>query len=273
MKPSSARTSRVGAVGDDLAAVEHDRARAQLERVGEVVGDEQDREPQRDEHVEQLAARRGVQRGRCGSSRISTSGLHAEHAGDRPRGGARPRSSACGGAVGESWSARRAQRLVTRSRSASPRRPRLAGPKATSASTVGMKSWSSASWKTIPTRRRTSARVRRRGRGRRRVIVPLAVLEHAVELERERRLARAVGAEHARRARRAATLQVDAGRAPALPSGIGEAQPAAARAPAAPGTSTGRGRGRGGGGARGRAARASPAASAATRARARRRAA
>ena len=35
--------------------------------------------------------------------------------------------------------------------------PSLAGPKATSSRTVGMKSWSSGSWKTMPTRRRTSA--------------------------------------------------------------------------------------------------------------------
>ena len=49
-----------------------------------------------------------------------------------------------------------ASAFFTRSFSSSPRSPRLAGPKATSSQTVGMKSWSSGSWKTIATRRRIS---------------------------------------------------------------------------------------------------------------------
>ena len=58
--------------------------------------------------------------------------------------------------------------------------------------TVGMKSWSSGSWKTMPTRRRTSSGSRRR-RSSRDVTLPAG--EHAVQVEHERGLARAVGPE------------------------------------------------------------------------------
>ncbi len=48
----------------------------------------------------------------------------------------------------------------TRASSSAPFSPAAAGPNATSSRTVGMKSWSSGSWKTMPTRRRTSAMFR-----------------------------------------------------------------------------------------------------------------
>ena len=46
----------------------------------------------------------------------------------------------------------------TRASRSAPVSPRFAGPNATSSATVGRNSWSSGSWKTIPTRRRISAR-------------------------------------------------------------------------------------------------------------------
>ena len=69
--------------------------------------------------------------------------------------------------------------------------PMWTGPKATSSPTVGLKSWSSGSWKTSPTRagsaRAWSARPGRRRRGPRR-----GAAEDAVEVQQQRRLARAV---------------------------------------------------------------------------------
>lgn len=60
--------------------------------------------------------------------------------------------------VGHVGHAHRGEGLIHPAARASPRRPRLAGPKATSRPTVGMNSWSSGSWNTMPTRRRTSRR-------------------------------------------------------------------------------------------------------------------
>ena len=48
--------------------------------------------------------------------------------------------------------------VSTRAANAAPVTPKFAGPNATSSATVGMNSWSSGSWKTIPTRRRISRR-------------------------------------------------------------------------------------------------------------------
>ena len=55
------------------------------------------------------------------------------------------------------WTSRRA--CSTRRRISSGGSPMLSGPKATSSRTVGMNSWSSACWKTIPTLSRTRATV------------------------------------------------------------------------------------------------------------------
>ena len=157
-----------------------------------------------------------------GSSRMSTSGSIAS----TPATAARrrwPAESWCGARSASSCSPTRSNAVSTRSRSASPRRPRLAGPKATSARTLGMKSWSSESWKTIPTRRRTSARVRDSS-SRPPTAIALAALEHPVELEHQRRLAGAVGAEHGD-AFALRDLQVHPGERRAA-VGIGEAQPA-----------------------------------------------
>ena len=112
---------------------------------------------------------------------------------------------------------------MTRSSSSGPRSPAAAGPKATSSRTVGMKSWSSGSWKTMPTRRRISARCRfptgspatRDGAGAR--------VEDAVEVQDEGGLARAVGAEQGD-AFAAADGQVDAEEGlVAVGVGVGEA--------------------------------------------------
>ena len=75
-----------------------------------------------------------------------------------------------------------------------PRRPRLAGPKATSSRTVGMNSWSSGSWKTIPTRRRISLRCSV-ATGRPATATCRPRQEDAVEVQHQRGLARPVGAE------------------------------------------------------------------------------
>ena len=80
--------------------------------------------------------------------------------------------------------------------SSAPRSPRLAGPNATSSRTVGMKSWSSGSWKTMPTRRRISAQVLlARPAARPTVHRAGAGGEDAVEVQHERGLAGAVRAE------------------------------------------------------------------------------
>ena len=50
------------------------------------------------------------------------------------------------------------ERLVHPGFELAARTPKLAGPKATSSCTVGMNSWSSGSWKTMPTRWRISRR-------------------------------------------------------------------------------------------------------------------
>ena len=77
-----------------------------------------------------------------------------------------------------------------------PRSPRLAGPNATSSRTVGMNSWSSGSWKTTPTRRRISVQVvLGRPAARDTETVPGAGGEDAVEVQHQRGLAGAVGAE------------------------------------------------------------------------------
>ena len=124
-------------------------------------------------------------------------GPHRQHRGQRRPGGAAPKLRWCGERSAQSAMPTASSASSTRAASSSPRSPRLAGPKATSSRTVGMNSWSSGSWNTMPTRRRISARLafarraarRRSRRRRRRVWMPL-------RCEHERRLAGAVGAEH-----------------------------------------------------------------------------
>ena len=53
----------------------------------------------------------------------------------------------------------RASAAATRAATSVAESPRLSGPNATSSATVGRKSWSSGSWKTMPTVRRMSGRV------------------------------------------------------------------------------------------------------------------
>ena len=111
MKPSSESTSRVGAVGDDDAAVEHDGARAQLERVGEVVGDDERRDAQRGEHVGQLAPRRGVHgRRRLVEDRARRAPSPARR--PRRRGGAGRRRAGAGARSASSCSPTRVERRV-----------------------------------------------------------------------------------------------------------------------------------------------------------------
>ena len=111
-----------------------------------------------------------------------------------------------------------------------------------------LKSWSSGSWKTRPTRRRTSGafraltsmpsiridaagpavRPRANGRGRGASRRPAAVGQEAVEVEQERALARAVGADQgdalARRDRQVDAVEGE----PAVGVAIGQARTATA---------------------------------------------
>ncbi len=101
----------------------------------------------------------------------------------------------CGGRSLNSAMPTRASARSTQRSSSAPFIPAAAGPNATSSRTVGMKSWSSGSWKTMPTRRRTSRHVplvHRQPGDRDRAG---AAGQDAVEVEDERRLARAVRAE------------------------------------------------------------------------------
>ena len=70
------------AVGDHDPVAEHDRARAQLERVGQVVGDHQHRHVERAQDVGELAARGGVEVGRRLVEHQDLR-LHRQHGGDR----------------------------------------------------------------------------------------------------------------------------------------------------------------------------------------------
>ena len=85
---------------------------------------------------------------------------------------------------------------AARGSSSAPRSPRFAGPNATSSRTVGMNSWSSGSWNTMPTRRRISARLRLLDRQPADGDGAAAGRVDPVEGEHERRLAGAVRAEH-----------------------------------------------------------------------------
>ena len=73
-------------------------------------------------------------------------------------------------------------------------RPRLSGPKATSSPTVGMNSWSSGSWNTSPTRGAQLAHVVADARPA--TSSSPSPRQQAVEVQHQRRLAGAVGAEH-----------------------------------------------------------------------------
>ena len=93
-----------------------------------------------------------------GSSSTRTSGWVAS----TPARAARrrsPRLNWCGARSARSVRPTTSRAASTRASISSPARPSEEGPKATSARTVGRKSWSSGSWKTRPTRRRTTARL------------------------------------------------------------------------------------------------------------------
>ena len=83
----------------------------------------------------------------------------------------------------------------TRRWTSSAPRPMWSGPNATSSNTVGLNSWSSGSWNTSPTSRRTSRIVGLPTARPATRTVPVARAERAVELEHERALAGAVRAD------------------------------------------------------------------------------
>ena len=85
---------------------------------------------------------------------------------------------------------------MTRRSSSAPRIPRLRGPKATSSRTLPMNSWSSGSWKTIPTRRRISARFSFTTGSPETVDGAAPGEQDPVEVQDEGGLAGAVGTEH-----------------------------------------------------------------------------
>ena len=109
----------------------------------------------------------------------------------RPVGAARRTGAAGSGRGRRACRRRRARRRPVR-RSAGPVTPKLAGPKATSSPTVGMNSWSSGSWKTIPTRRRISRRVAGSTGSPPTLDAAGAGAQDAVEVQHQRRLARPV---------------------------------------------------------------------------------
>ena len=157
-------------------------------------------------------AARGAPRGSRlaeGSSSTSSARAHGQHGGDRHAAALAHREL-----VRRAVARRPAMRTAasaSRDPRAPPRRgrgPRFSGPNATSSPTVGMKSWSSGSWKTSPTRARSSCSVaaRRPQPGDLELALPVS---SAVEVEHERRLAGAVGAEQ-RDALAVADVQVDA---------------------------------------------------------------
>ena len=196
-RPSSSRsasTSPRRAVGDDPAVVEDDRARAQLQGVRQVVGDEERRDVEAEDDLGQLAAGHRVEVRRRLVEHEDV-GPHRQHGGqgDPP---ALAEAEVVRRAVGGVGHADGVERLGrARAASSAPRRPRLAGPNATSSRTVGMNSWSSGSWNTMPTRRRISARLARSTASPPTVTDPSARRVDAVEGEHERRLAGAVGSE------------------------------------------------------------------------------
>ncbi len=191
---ASPRIAGHGAVGDDPAGGEHDRARAQRGGEREVVRDDEHRR-RRPRRAPRAARAARADRG-WPTARRARAATGASRAPSRS-----PRAGAGRATAGAARGRRRAPsgRLPAprrRARSASARdRPRFSGPNATSSRTVGMNSWSSGSWKTSPTRARSSrasplahpqARDRQRARAG----------QQAVQVQHQRRLAGAVGAQH-----------------------------------------------------------------------------
>ena len=182
------------AVGGDDAVGEDHRPRAQLEGVRQVVGDEQHRDVQRPQDVGELAARGRVEVGRRLVEHQDLR-LHGEHRGDGD-----PAALAEGEVVRRAVGVLRHPDRLERLRAPGARARRRAGrgssgPKATSSRTVPMNSWSSGSWKTMPTRRRISSRLSLVTGSPETATLPRPGHQDAVEVQHERGLAGAVGAE------------------------------------------------------------------------------
>ena len=139
-----------------------------------------------------------------GSSRTRISGSMASTVATATRRRC-PNDRWCGGRSAWPSMPTAARAPLTRVSSSGPRRPRLAGPKATSSATVGMNSWSSGSWKAIPTRRRISLRCSA-ATGRPATATRPAPGEHAVELQHQGGLAGPVGPSGATRSPRSIRL-------------------------------------------------------------------
>ena len=142
------------AVGDDAPGRKDDGALAQLQGERQVVRHDDQRALDLVQHGEQFAPRTWVEV--CRRLVEHEEGrLHRENGGDRDA-----------PALAHGQSVRRAvlaaehpdgaEREAHALADLAPSRPRLRGPKATSSDTVGMNSWSSGSWKTSPTRARSS---------------------------------------------------------------------------------------------------------------------
>ena len=156
---SSVSTSYVAPSATITPSESTTRPRAQLEGVGQVVGDHQHRHVERAQDVGELAARGGVEVGRRLVEHQDLR-LHRQHGGDRDP-AALAEDEVVRRPVGEvrhpdpvegvAAPAARAPRRAARGWPARTRRRRAPLP---------MNSWSSGSWKTMPTRRRTSREVR-----------------------------------------------------------------------------------------------------------------
>ena len=185
---------------------EDDGAFAELGGEREVVGGDEHGVLDALEDVEQVAAGAGVEVG----GRLvehEQRGVHGQDGGDG-HAAALAHRELVRRAVGGVGHAHGVQRLGHALR-ARWRRSRswLSGPKATSSSTVGMKSWSSGSWKTRPTRARTWCSVSRPTVRPGDLELSLAG-DQAVEVVHEGGLAGAVGAEQ-RHALAVLDVQVD----------------------------------------------------------------
>ena len=180
-----------GTVGDDPPVVHDDDAREDLGDQAHVVRGHEHRLGERQEQADELAPAAGVQAGRR-LVEDEDGRVHREDRRDRDPlplaerevvGDAGARSAA----IPTAASAR-----STRAWTSSAGIPMWSGPKATSSKTVGLNSWSSGSWKTIPTSARTRRTVSLS------TAIPATRTEPCVgridpvEVEHQRALARAV---------------------------------------------------------------------------------
>ena len=163
-RSASASSSRVGPSATITPVVEDDRARAQLQGVRQVVGDHQQRDVQRPQDVGELAAARPGRGWTTARRAPGSPGCIASTVATATRRRC-PKDRWCGARSANAAMPTARERLVDPLGPARRRAGRgWPGRRRRPRATVGMNSWSSGSWKTMPTRRRISAQVGRLGR-------------------------------------------------------------------------------------------------------------